>query len=273
MTTNIRERKPTGEPFAEMRGAEFSVKKKTVVDHVDLTINRGELLALVGLNGAGKSSILRLLAGIWRMSEGTVTIDGLDRLEDDLAIRRFTAYLPPDPALHGVSIRENLRIIADAYNVDENVFYERMDSLLRMFDLKEKQDVSGASLSKGELKKACVAAVLVTGARFYILDEPFTGGIDPRGFEALRQILSRLAANREITVVFATQITELASSLADRIAVVNYGRILAVGTEAELRERAGLEEGATFHDVFVNLASKDSDVPAHDYLSALELER
>ncbi|NQT89373.1 ABC transporter ATP-binding protein, partial [bacterium] len=207
-------REPCREPFVEMKGVEFQAFGQTIVDHVDLTVRKGELLALVGANGAGKSSILRCLAGVWRPSAGTVTIDGLDREQDDLAIRRFTAYLPPDPALQNLSIRENIRIFAEAYGVEPDDWLARMDSLLRMFDLKERQDRNARSLSKGERKKACLAAVCVTGARLYLLDEPFTGGIDPRGYDVFRRVLDRLAANREITGVFATQVLELAVGLA-----------------------------------------------------------
>jgi len=263
------ERGPCGETFAEMKGVSLSLQRTTILDHVDLKVMRGELLAIVGINGAGKSSLLRCLAGMWKPTKGEITVDGLDRQTDDLAIRRFTAYLPPDPALHSLSIRENIRIFAEAYGIEEAEYLRRMDSLLRMFDLKDKQDKNASLLSRGELKKACLAAVLVTGARFYILDEPFTGGIDPRGYDSLRRVLNQLAANRDVTAVFATQVLELATSLADRIAVVNYGRVLAIGTEAELRAASGLGPEAPFSEVFARLASKDSTVPIEQFLASL----
>jgi ABC-2 type transport system ATP-binding protein len=266
-------REPWGGEFASMKGVELKIGARTILDYVDLSVNEGELLALVGANGAGKSSVMRCLAGMWEPSAGEIKVDGRDRATDDLAIRRFTAYLPPDPALHRISIRENVRLFAEAYRVEEPVYRERQDALLRMFDLKEKQDASAVGLSKGELKKACLAAVLVTGAKFYILDEPFTGGIDPRGYDSLRRVLERLAANRKITVVFATQVLELAVALADRIAVVNNGRILAVGTLQELREAAHAEPAATFPEVFARLASKDTEVPVEDFLSRLEVSK
>ena len=156
--------------------------------------------------------------------------------------------------------------------MDESDYRERQDSLLRMFDLKERQDRSAALLSKGERKKACLACVLVTGARLYLLDEPFTGGIDPRGYDAFRRIMDRLAANRGITGVFATQVLDMAVALADRIAVVNYGRILAVGTPAELREVARAPAEADFPEVFARLATRDSDVPVEEFLASLEAQ-
>jgi len=263
------DRGPCGDAFAEMRGVELSIGKTTILDHVDLTIRKGELLAIVGVNGAGKSSLLRCLAGMWEPAKGTITVDGLDRKHDDLAIRRFTAYLPPDPTLHTLSIRENIRLFAEAYRVEDADYHARMDSLLRMFDLKEKQDRNVVTLSPGERKKACLAAVLVSGARFYMLDDPFAGGIDPRGHLALQRALDRLAANREITVVFATQVLELATALADRVAVVNYGRVLAVGSADELRKAAHLGPEAPFAEVFARLASKDSAVPVEDFLASL----
>ena len=266
----VSDREPCGPEYATMKGVELKIGPRTILDYVDLTVFEGELLALVGANGAGKSSVMRCLAGMWEPSSGDIKVRGLDRAKDDLAIRRFTAYLPPDPSLHRISIRENVRLFAEAYGVDEPVYRERQDALLRMFDLKEKQDTNARSLSKGELKKACLAAVLVTGADFYIMDEPFTGGIDPRGYDALRRVLERLAANRKITVVFATQVLELAVALADRIAVVNNGRILAVGSTDELRAAAHADDAAGFSEVFARLASKDTEVPVKDYLTQLE---
>jgi len=263
-------RQKPGDVFLEMKGVDFQIAGQTILDHVDLQVMKGELLALVGINGAGKSSIVRCMAGVWQPKAGEIRIDGLDRQKDDLAIRRFTAYLPPDPVLHSLSIRENIRVFAEAYGVEPAEFRERMDSLLRMFDLKDRQDVNALRLSKGELKKACLAAVLVANARLYLLDEPFTGGIDPRGYDSFRHVLERLAANRDITGVFATQVLELAVGLADRIAVVNYGRVLAVGTVGELREAAHLGPDVPFAQVFARLASKDSDVPVKDFLAALE---
>jgi ABC-type multidrug transport system ATPase subunit len=254
-----------------MKGVELKIGARTILDYVDLTVFEGELLALVGANGAGKSSVMRCLAGMWEPTSGEIKVNGLARTKDDLAIRRNTAYLPPDPSLHSISIRENVRLFAEAYGVEEPVYRERQDALLRMFDLKEKQDTNARSLSKGELKKACLAAVLVTGASFYILDEPFTGGIDPRGYDALRRVLEKLAANRKITVVFATQVLDLAVALADRIAVINNGRVLAVGSTEELRESAHVDESATFAEVFGTLASKDTEVPVKDFLSQLEV--
>jgi ABC-type multidrug transport system ATPase subunit len=269
MADSRAEREPCGDVFAEMQGVQLNLGGRTVLDYVDLTVRKGELLALVGANGAGKSSLLRCLAGLWHPQGGTIRISGLDRFGDDLAIRRFTAYLPPEPALRGFSIRENLRLFAEAYGVDEKTYCERTDALLRMFDLKERQNTNSSSLSKGELKKACLAAVFLTGASFYILDEPFTGGIDPRGHAALRRVLDRLAARRRITAVFATQIPEIAVGLADRIAVVNYGRILAVGTADELREAAHLPPGTPFTEAFEQLASRDTEVPIESFLASM----
>jgi ABC-2 type transport system ATP-binding protein len=261
------EREPCGGEFAVMKGVELKLGGKTILDYVDLTVREGELLALVGANGAGKSSVMRCLAGVWQPTSGEIKVEGLDRRDDDLAIRRFTTYLPPEPSLLSLSIRENMRVFAETYRVEEDGFHERMDALLRMFDLKDKQDASAGQLSKGELKKACVACVLVTGARLYIMDEPFTGGIDPRGYDSLRRVLGELAANRHITVVFATQVLELAVQLADRVAVVNGGRVLAVGTVDDLREAAGVQKNAHFSEVFARIASKDTLVPVEDFLA------
>ncbi|MCK5844255.1 MAG: ABC transporter ATP-binding protein [Victivallales bacterium] len=263
-------RDAVGDTFISMSGVDLTISDRTVLDHVDLDVAQGELLALVGGNGAGKSTVLRCLAGLWRPKTGTIEIGGLDRFDDDLEIRRFTAYLPPNPEFdYSNSIRENVAFFAEAYGLPEKLSRDRMDSLLRMFGLKDAQDKAMVALSKGERKKTALACALISGARLYLLDEPFTDGIDPRGYAALKEVLEKLAANREITVVFATQILEMAVELADRIAVVNYGRILAVGTPDELRLAADLPKTASFAEVFAKLASKETEKPANDYLESL----
>ena len=270
MSTEKTDRDKTGDTFLSMRGVDLDLREATVLDHVDLDVKKGELLALIGGNGAGKSTVLRCMAGLWRPKAGSITINGLDRFEADLEIRKFTSYLPPNSQFETTSsIRDNVMLFAKAYDLPDSVCRERMDSLLRMFGLKEVQDKTMGSLSKGEKKKTSLACALISGAKLYLLDEPFTDGIDPRGYAALKQVLNKLAANREITAVFATQILEMAVELADRIAVVNYGRILAVGTPEELRSAAGLPKSANFADIFAKLASKDTDKPANDYLDSL----
>lgn len=270
MKNHIQQREPVGDTFACMSKVDLKINRETVLDHVNLEIKKGELLALVGGNGAGKSSILRCLTGLWSPDKGNITINKLDRFKDDLEIRSFTSYLTPETHIpKHLSIRESVRIFSEAYGLPEDLYRERMDSLLRMFGLKSCQDKVIASLSKGEKKKTALTCSLISGAQFYILDEPFTDGIDPQGYNAFRKILNKLAENRNITAVFATQILDMAVTLADRIAVVNYGRILAIGTAEELRKYAKLPETAAFDEVFAKLSSKETQKPAEEYLDSL----
>ena len=270
MNINRTGREPSGETFISMSGVDLKLAVNTVLDHVNLEVKKGELLALVGGNGAGKSSVLRCMAGLWCPDSGSITVNGLDRFENDLEIRQFTSYMPSEIHIpKHLSVRESIRIFAEAYNLSEDLYRERMDSLLRMFGLKHSQDKVLTNLSKGEKKKTALACSLISGAELYILDEPFTDGIDPQGYNALRQILDKLAGNRDITAVFATQILDMAVSLADRIAVVNYGRILAIGTPDELRKSADLPESAPFDEVFAKLASRETQQPAEEYIDSL----
>jgi len=135
--------------------------------------------------------------------------------------------------------------MADAYGVDPALARERLHALLDMFDLAEKQDAATHPLSKAEAKKAARAGALVTGAHLYLLDEPFTGGIDPRGYHALMQVTGELGANRRVTVVFTTQILELAEELADRVALIDNGHLLAFDSVAGRRSRAELGASAS----------------------------
>ena len=232
---------------------------KVALADTSLSVRRGELLALVGPNGAGKSTILKCMAGLLRPQTGSIVVDGLDRFRDHLAIRTFTTYLPDQPNifLHFRGI-EHLQLIGDLYGVEKMERDRRIKSFASLFDLSEILEQRVAAYSNGQYKKLALAATFLTNARIYLLDEPETGGIDPPASSALSQILQALRDRHDVTVVWATQVLDLAQKLCDRFAIVDDGCIKACGTLAELREKAGDPE-AGLDRIFAILTGKAKD--------------
>ena len=232
---------------------------KVALASTSLNVRRGELLALVGPNGAGKSTLLKCMAGLLRPQTGSIVVDGRDRFREHLAIRTFTTYLPDQPNifLH-FSGAEHLQLIGDLYGVEKGERDRRIKSFASLFDLTEVLEQPVATFSNGQYKKLALAATFLTNARIYLLDEPETGGIDPPASAALSQILQALRDRHDVTVVWATQVLDLAEKLCDRFAIVDDGRVKACGTLPELREKAG-EPNAGLDRIFAILTGKTKD--------------
>ncbi len=206
---------------------------------IHLRVNRGQLVALMGPNGMGKSTLLRVAAGLLSPIKGHVEIDGVRRrssVENEQAIRKQVAYLPDHPWLpRNMTGREFLAGVGRLYEIDVERLADHIDRLLQLFDLAAKGDSPIRVYSNGQQKKIAICSVLVTEASVLLLDEPFTGGLDPSGILALRRVLEALADRSDVTVLLATQIPELAEKLAHRVAVLRAGELIAYGTPEGLR--------------------------------------
>lgn len=216
--------------------------KEPVLNHIDLTIQPGELFAVMGPNGAGKSTLLAAIAGTILPSEGSAEIDGKTRrssVEDELAIRQQVAYLPADPwVARSIKVRDWLYQYGKLYGITPSRLSEHIDSLLDLFHLTEQADKPINACSTGQQKKTAICGVLVTETPYLVLDEPFTGGLDPSAIHTLERILKHLADREDKTIVIASQIPELVEAIADRVAIIHDQCIAGVGTIDELRAQA-----------------------------------
>jgi len=216
---------------------------RPVLRDVTLAVGRGELLALMGPNGMGKSTLMGVMAGILPPSRGHVSIDGQERRsspEIELNIRSKVVYLPADAFLPRMrSGRQWLLAVGRLYGRDELKLMEHADSLMALFDLTDKQDSVISSYSTGQRRKLAIAAALITEAQVMLLDEPFGGGLDPSAIMALKSVMLRLRELRRATIVMATPVPGLVEDLADRIAILRDGRLIAVDTLEGLRRTSG----------------------------------
>lgn len=212
---------------------------KPTLRNVNLTVNTGELLCVMGPNGMGKSTLLSVTAGLLAPIKGQVKIDGLVRrssIETERIIRQKLVYLPDTPwAPKAHTGREYLFAIGRLYEVNEDRLFDHIDRLLDVFDLTDKADSPIASYSTGQHKKIGICSGLVTDAPILILDEPFSGGLDSSALLALQQILKHLAQRDDTTIMMAVPVPELVEDLADRIAIIKSGQILACNTATQLK--------------------------------------
>lgn len=212
---------------------------RPVLHGVNLDIHGGEVICLVGPNGMGKSTLLGVMAGVLTPQHGRVEINGLLRRsspEAELNIRRKVVYLPDRPWLpQAFTGREYLLGVGRLYDIEPDRLMDHIDRLLPLFALERHGDSPIRSYSAGQKKKIALCSVLVTEAPVMLLDEPFSGGLDPAGIYALKCVLQRLGQGDDVTIVMSTPVPEQVDELADRVAVLRDGTIVAFDSPAGLR--------------------------------------
>jgi ABC-2 type transport system ATP-binding protein len=222
------------------------------VDSISFAVKPGEILGLVGPNGAGKKTTLRCLCGILTPDGGSVTVGGHDLRTDDLAAKRLLAFIPETPSHYDLlTVREQLRFVAMCYDtVDE--FDAAADELLHRYGLKEKEHALVVELSKGMKQKLAIAAALIHRASVFLCDEPMVG-LDPQGQHSFKTEIQNLRAlNR--SVLISTHLLETAEALCDRIIIMQAGSKLFEGSMAELRAQTGMQ-AHSLEEIFLKLTT------------------
>ena len=240
---------------------------RPVLQDVNLRIERGEIVALLGPNGMGKTTLLGVMAGVLSPIRGEVVIDKLRRrgsAEEELEIRKRTVYLPDQPWLPGNRTgREFLLAVGRLYDVDDERLFAHVDQLLDLFELLEQGDSPIRTYSAGQKKKIALCSALVTEAPVLLLDEPFSGGLDPAGLLALKRIFQRHALRKELTIVLTSPVPELIEEIASRIVILQRGEILACDTLDGLQRLTGCR--GTLGDVLERLVYPDTARKLDDY--------
>ena len=224
-------------PAVELRSLRKSFNRPAV-DDLDLTVRAGELYALLGPNGAGKTTTLRMVAGLMRPDAGSIRIFGIDALADPLAAKRVTAWLPDEPMIYNkLTPIEYLEFVAGLWGVPAEPARAEAEHLLQLLDLWPHRHDYCEHFSRGMKQKVGLAGALVHDPKLLILDEPLTG-LDAAIARQVKDILaSRIAAGA--TVILTTHILEVAERLADRIGIIDGGRLIAEGSAADLARQAG----------------------------------
>nr|WP_303652547.1 ABC transporter ATP-binding protein [Paludisphaera mucosa] len=240
---------------------------RPVVRSVSLRIERGELAVILGPNGMGKSTLLGVMAGVLSPQAGSVHVDGMLRKgdpEEELAIRRRCVYLPDNlwmPEQH--TGREYLLSVGRLYDVHPERVMEHADQLLDLFDLKEKGESPIVGYSAGQKKKIALCSALITEAPILLLDEPFSGGLDPAGLLTLKKVFQHHARSKQLTIVMTSPVPELVEEIATRIVIIQDGRILAQGSLDDLQRLTGCR--GSLSDVLERLIFPDTTRKLAEY--------
>lgn len=225
---------------------------RPILQDVRFTLAQGEMIGLIGLNGAGKSTTIKHILGLLQPQKGSVRIGGRTLQEDPTAYRASFAYVPESPELYDeLTVREHLELTAMAYGLTHSQLDERADKLLQEFQMSDKASQFPIQLSKGMRQKAMIMNAFLTEPALYVIDEPFLG-LDPL---AMRSLLELMVARKRqgASLLISSHILSTIQQYCDRYVVLHRGRVAAQGDMAELRRTAGCGADATLDDVFYEL--------------------
>ena len=216
----------------------FSITKKfgnlVSVDGIDLSIKEGELFSLLGPNGAGKTTTIKMLCCLLRPSSGTATIMGHDIQKDPIAVKQVIDISPQETAVaEHLNAWENLSLIGGIHGIENEEVKKRSEELLEMMGLTNRAKDQVRKYSGGMKRRLSIAMALVSNPQVLFLDEP-TLGLDPQSRRSLWEHIAELKGKK--TIVLTTHYLEEADALADRIAIIDEGKIIALGTPRELKE-------------------------------------
>ena len=225
--------------------------KDPVIHDISFNIKAGEIIGLIGLNGAGKSTTIKHILGLLRPHSGNIKVMDKTIDSDVEAYRRHMGYIPESPILYEeLTLREHINMTAMAYGLTPEEVEARKGPLLKRFRLDDKEDTFPSHFSKGMKQKVMLICAFIVEPELYIIDEPFLG-LDPLGIESLIELMiSERDKNRSI--LMSTHILATAERYCDRYIIIDQGRKIADGTLDELREQTVLREG-TLDDVYIQL--------------------
>ena len=216
----------------------------TALDSFDLEVEQGAIFGLLGPNGAGKTTLIRIMTTLMRQSSGDVFIEGLDTLRSGCEIRSMIGVVSQENSLDRyLTARENLELHARLHGMEKRLYKRRIDELLELMGLAGRQKDFPDNFSGGMQRRLVIARALVHQPRVLFLDEPTTG-LDPQSRRAVWEYVRSLAGS--MTIFLTTHYLEEAEQLCDRIAIMDHGRLIALGSTQELKERLS---GATVYEI------------------------
>lgn len=225
------------------------------VDHLNFEVQAGEVFAFLGHNGAGKTTTVRLLNGVLATSEGSARVLGLDPATDGPALRRRTGVLTETPSLdERLTARTLLSIYADLFDVPKAEVIGRVDDLLSLFGLSDRADEKVGGYSRGMKQRLALARAFLHKPDILFLDEP-TSGLDPVAARRVHEMILHLSADQGRTVFLCTHNLVEAQKLCHRVAVMEHGQLVAMGTPADLARRT-----VRTHSVVVEVAHGDAQL-------------
>ena len=226
-------------------------KDKTAVNSLNLTVNKGELYALLGVNGAGKSTTIKMLSCLVPPTSGDALLLGNSIVSDSARVKQLINVSPQETAVaEKLSVRENLELIARIYGADRKSAKRKADDMIEKFDMQEIQNSRAKTLSGGWQRRLSIAMALISEPEILFLDEP-TLGLDVLARRELWSVIEKLKG--KITIILTTHYLEEAESLSDRIGIMAKGELKAEDTAENLKRLADTDN---FEEAFIRIAGE-----------------
>ena len=246
--------------LARFEGVSHAFGEFQALQGLDLELVRGEVFGLLGPNGAGKTTALRILTGTLEPTAGRVTVAGHDVRADPLPARRAFAYVPDGAPLYAnLSIRQHLELVGHLHELPADRIAEESQRLVAAFGLTDRLEDPVGTFSRGMRQKTALACALLPQPDLLVLDEPLSGLDAPT--TAVIKALLRAWADRGGTVLYTSHLLDVVEKVCDRMAILDRGRLVALGTLDELRSRSGTD--GSLDEVFRSVTStEDPEVAA-----------
>lgn len=234
------------------------------VDHISLSIKKGEVFGFLGPNGAGKTTTLKMIVGLLKPTEGTIKVGGVDTAKDSIAAKMKIGFVPDEPVfMEKIKGIEYLDFIGDIFQLPLDKRRERIQKLAMAFKLESALDDIVSGYSHGMKQKLALTAALMHNPEVWILDEPITG-LDPESAYLLKKMMKNHAENGH-TVFFSTHLMEIAEKICDRIGIIQKGKLLFVGTVEELKKS---KSEASLEKVFLEVTGSEAEQVDFSYLDS-----
>ena len=228
-----------------------------VLKDVSFQVADGELVGLIGLNGAGKSTTIKEIIGLLTPYEGQILIDGQTIQGQTEAYHKKIGFIPETPSLYEeLTLKEHLEVVALAYDLDWDAAFERAEKLLKLFRLEEKLEWFPVHFSKGMKQKVMIICAFMVQPSLLIVDEPFLG-LDPVAIQDLIDLLQE-EKKRGTSILMSTHVLDSAERMCDRFVIHHQGQVLADGNLDQLRQ-SFVQENASLNEIYLTLTQKEVD--------------
>ncbi|MGT2811922.1 ABC transporter ATP-binding protein [Streptococcus minor] len=228
-----------------------------VLKDVSFQVGDGELVGLIGLNGAGKSTTIKEIIGLLTPYQGEIFIDGETPRGQSEAYRKKIGFIPETPSLYEeLTLKEHLEVVALAYDLEWELAFGEAEKLLKIFRLEEKLDWFPVHFSKGMKQKVMIVCALMVNPSLLIVDEPFLG-LDPVAIKDLIDLINQ-QRSKGTSILMSTHVLDSAEKMCDRFVILHHGQVLADGTIEQLRKEFG-QERASLNDIYLTLTQQEVD--------------
>ena len=231
--------------------------RKKIIENINIEIPKGSITALIGLNGAGKSTTIKHILGLLRPMDGEIKVNGITIRENNEKYRKSISYIPESPVLYDeLTLEEHINLTAMAYGLDMKEAWEKADVLLKLFKLSDKKKFFPVHFSKGMKQKVMIICSFLVEPNLYIIDEPFLG-LDPI---AINDLINLMCEKRDngASILMSTHILATAEKYCDNFIIIHEGKILASGKLSDLRKEFNMPD-ASLDEIYLALTTRGQD--------------